>query len=533
MAPHNPNGPIATLAAAHLMSAIPNALILETVGLGRRLRDVRRDRGPPAPHRARRPAPGRPAGPRRALACSTTCRRDVRRATTRRPGEAARRPTPITWFADLESLVPRLEILEVLDGEIGLTTVGPESHLSHTSGFAVSAPSSRPSPLADWRDRPGLRDHRDCLRSGRARDGGPAGHRGRRGRRAPPSRHRRNAGGSGLRSGAMPDSGHTAAEVFPEFAPSISAGALCPDASRGGPCSARARPSSTTGWRASLADVAGRYDLDGWFLDHARNTRRPGMGRRCSRVVAPSARPRLPSVASTSIPSGTSSAAVRPISASATAVGLPRRARPCRPRGPCGLARRPARRAGLVRRPRPHPRGAIRGRSGRAVTSASPRCVESGATSSRRVSRSSAAMSTTSGRPPAQPTSPAGFAPNIGWGCVGRDHGDVARTVARVRGSGHVGRGFRPVRSSPPWSVPVNRRPNSAPTVTSRAISRRTSPSWARMAAVRAELPVYPPVAGPPEPEASLSGCAAGSSTRGWTGRCWRASRPRRTSISG
>jgi galactonate dehydratase len=32
MAPHNPNGPLATLAAAHLLSAIPNALILETVG---------------------------------------------------------------------------------------------------------------------------------------------------------------------------------------------------------------------------------------------------------------------------------------------------------------------------------------------------------------------------------------------------------------------------------------------------------------------------------------------------------------------
>ena len=31
-APHNPNGPIATLASAHLMSAIPNALILETIG---------------------------------------------------------------------------------------------------------------------------------------------------------------------------------------------------------------------------------------------------------------------------------------------------------------------------------------------------------------------------------------------------------------------------------------------------------------------------------------------------------------------
>jgi galactonate dehydratase len=32
LAPHNPNGPIATLATAHLLTAIPNALILETVG---------------------------------------------------------------------------------------------------------------------------------------------------------------------------------------------------------------------------------------------------------------------------------------------------------------------------------------------------------------------------------------------------------------------------------------------------------------------------------------------------------------------
>lgn len=31
-APHNPNGPLATLASAHLMASIPNALILETIG---------------------------------------------------------------------------------------------------------------------------------------------------------------------------------------------------------------------------------------------------------------------------------------------------------------------------------------------------------------------------------------------------------------------------------------------------------------------------------------------------------------------
>jgi galactonate dehydratase len=31
-APHNPNGPIATLASAHVLASIPNALVLETVG---------------------------------------------------------------------------------------------------------------------------------------------------------------------------------------------------------------------------------------------------------------------------------------------------------------------------------------------------------------------------------------------------------------------------------------------------------------------------------------------------------------------
>ncbi|MFI5387750.1 MAG: enolase C-terminal domain-like protein, partial [Fimbriimonadales bacterium] len=31
-APHNPNGPLATLASGHLLAAIPNAYLLETVG---------------------------------------------------------------------------------------------------------------------------------------------------------------------------------------------------------------------------------------------------------------------------------------------------------------------------------------------------------------------------------------------------------------------------------------------------------------------------------------------------------------------
>ena len=66
----------------------------------------------------------------------------------------------IVWFADLESLSPRLHVLEELQGEIGLTTVAPESHLSHTSGFTASPDVAAASPIADWADRPGLRDHR-------------------------------------------------------------------------------------------------------------------------------------------------------------------------------------------------------------------------------------------------------------------------------------------------------------------------------------------------------------------------------------
>ena len=58
--------------------------------LRRRLRDVRRDRGQPAAHRTRRPAPRRPARHRRG-APGRGGRRDAPPATTRRPGDAATR----------------------------------------------------------------------------------------------------------------------------------------------------------------------------------------------------------------------------------------------------------------------------------------------------------------------------------------------------------------------------------------------------------------------------------------------------------
>ena len=67
----------------------------------------------------------------------------------------------IIWFADLETLVERLDLLVLLRDELGLTTVMLESHISHTSGF-MAAPEVA-GPLEDWRHRPGLRPHREVF----------------------------------------------------------------------------------------------------------------------------------------------------------------------------------------------------------------------------------------------------------------------------------------------------------------------------------------------------------------------------------
>ncbi len=66
----------------------------------------------------------------------------------------------IAWFCDLEALHENLGILRLLRDEVGLTTLVPESHLSHTSGFTASAEVIAASPLEDWRDSSTLRLHR-------------------------------------------------------------------------------------------------------------------------------------------------------------------------------------------------------------------------------------------------------------------------------------------------------------------------------------------------------------------------------------
>ena len=48
VAPHNPNGPVASLASMHLAASIPNFLILETIG-SRQIRDMEGQVADPLP----------------------------------------------------------------------------------------------------------------------------------------------------------------------------------------------------------------------------------------------------------------------------------------------------------------------------------------------------------------------------------------------------------------------------------------------------------------------------------------------------
>ncbi|MBT4500729.1 MAG: hypothetical protein HOC74_23560, partial [Gemmatimonadetes bacterium] len=44
-------------------------------------------------------------------------------------------PHRLIWFCQMESVAEKPELLLRLKEEIGLTTIMPESHVCHTSGF--------------------------------------------------------------------------------------------------------------------------------------------------------------------------------------------------------------------------------------------------------------------------------------------------------------------------------------------------------------------------------------------------------------
>ena len=62
-------------------------------------------------------------------------------------------PRRLIWFCNTESVADHPETLVRLRDDIGLTTIMPESHVCHTSGFAASPEIAARGPFEDWRER--------------------------------------------------------------------------------------------------------------------------------------------------------------------------------------------------------------------------------------------------------------------------------------------------------------------------------------------------------------------------------------------
>ena len=65
----------------------------------------------------------------------------------------SKHPRRFIWFCSTEYVAEHPETLEKLRDQIGLTTVMPESHICHTSGFRASEEIARRGPFEDWRSR--------------------------------------------------------------------------------------------------------------------------------------------------------------------------------------------------------------------------------------------------------------------------------------------------------------------------------------------------------------------------------------------
>lgn len=178
---------------------------------------------------------------------------------------ASQHPRRLIWFCSTESVAREPQTLQLLRDEIGLTTIMPESGVCHTSGFAASPELAARGPFEDWRQRQ--------ERWPRAADG-----------IYPPVAG--TVGGfddgdllrviEAARAAGIEVWGHLGlwsygGDVYPELSLQDSSGhSLGESASRWGIglCPSRREVNEWT--RDCLVDVAGRYDIDGFCVDHAR-----------------------------------------------------------------------------------------------------------------------------------------------------------------------------------------------------------------------------------------------------------------------
>lgn len=407
---------------------------------------------------------------------------------------ASRRPTRIIWFADLEALVGQLDLLERLRDAIGLTTVAPESHISHTSGFSASS-AVPDGPLADWRERPGLRDHRSVFGAAEPAMavlpgivGGVDD--------APLLRLIDECRRLGLEIWGHAGAWCYGAEVFPELAAiDLFGRPVLPASLPWGTMFCPTRQPLADWITASLADAAGRYDLDGWFLDHARYPS-PGFAPALFSCACPSC-------AAAAAEYGVDLAACREDALAladdlraADAEGLVRLAAA----GPAAVA------GWLLRRPGVSRWLEVRATIladrfvtlGAAVSAASRRPVEFGSD----VFPPSVAL--LGGHVYAEWARAAtyltgGFGPTIGWGSVGRV---TVTSLGATLGELVPELG---VHARAVVAALVGARAEADPAGDVDALVEEIH----RMTAARGSVPVYPPVAGPPGPAVLARICDA------------------------
>lgn len=394
----------------------------------------------------------------------------------------------LIWFADLEALSEDLGVLEVLRDEAGLTTVAPESHISHTSGFRASDSIAAASPLRGWRERPGLADHRSGF--GVAEPamavlpgvvGGVDD--------TPLMRVLERCAALGLEVWGHAGVWCYGAEVFPELAAvDVFGRPMLPASLPWGTMFCPTEPGLASWMAASLAEAAARYELDGWFLDHARHPS-PGFAPSllacgCDRCGAAAmdhgvdldtCRRDLLALA----------AALRRQDPSALGAlaGM----------GPAGLAGYLARYPGVLAWL--DVRAAILAdrfaELGDAIAGASRRPVEFGSD----VFPPSVAL--LGGHDYTRWTRSAtyltgGFGPKIGWGSVGR---------VAAASLGEALAGLVPGLTADGARVAVAMLLGAEADPDPSLDERSTRRELARMAAVRPDVPVYPPIPGPPAPE--------------------------------
>ena len=169
------------------------------------------------------------------------------------------------WFCETEYVAAHPDALKKLRDEIGLTTIMPESHICHTSGFRASEEIVQRGPFEDWRQR--------TAQFPRAREG-----------IYPPVAG--TIGGfddtpllrviEACRQAGIEIWGHIGlwsygGEVFPEYAMRDIEGRLLDLRYKQwgiGLCPSRKDVNEWT--RDCLVDLIRRYDLDGFDVDHAR-----------------------------------------------------------------------------------------------------------------------------------------------------------------------------------------------------------------------------------------------------------------------